>query len=45
MFNEDLLIQCKELYFKRQHMDPVPLLEIISKKEEYEVEEVKNYRK
>jgi len=38
--NEDLLIQYKKPQFKRQHMDLVPLSDIINKKEEYEVEEV-----
>ena len=45
MFNEDLLTQCRKPHFKRQHMDPIPLPEIINKKEEYKVEEIKNYRK
>ena len=44
MFNEDLLTQCRKPHFKRQHMDLILLLEIINK-EEYEVEEIKNYRK
>jgi len=33
MFNEDLLIQCREPHFKRQHIDPMPLPEIINEKE------------
>ena len=46
VFNEDLLTLCKEPYFKEQHMDPASLPpEIINKEEEYEVKEVKNYRK
>jgi len=45
MFNEDLLTQHRELYFKRQHIDLVPLSDIINEKEEYKVEEVKNHRK
>jgi len=31
MFNENLLTQCRELQFKRQHIDPTPLPEIINK--------------
>jgi len=42
---KDLLTQCREQYFKEQHMDPAPLLEIINKEEEYEIEEVRNYKK
>jgi len=45
VFNEDLLILCKKPHFKEQHMYPAPPPEIINKEEEYEVEEVKNYRK
>jgi len=45
MFNENLLTQCRKLHFKRQHMDSIPLLEIINEEEEYKVEEIKNYRK
>jgi len=45
VFNEDLLTPYKEPYFKKQHMDPVPPLEIINKEKEYEVEEIRNHRK
>ena len=45
VFNKNLLTQCRELYFKRQHMNPAPPLEIINKEEEYKVEEIRNYRK
>ena len=45
MFNEDLLIQCRKPYFKRQYMDLALPLEIINKEKEYKVEEVRNYRK
>jgi len=45
MFNKDLLIQYRKLYFKGQHMDFAPPLDIINEKEEYEVEEVWNHRK
>jgi len=45
MFNKDLLTWCRELHFKRQHMDSTSPLEIINEEEEYEVEEVRNYRK
>jgi len=34
-----------ELKFKGQHKDPTPLPMIINEKEEYEVEEVRKYRK
>ena len=44
MFNEDLLTQCRELHFKGQHMNLAPLPKIINK-EEYEIEEIRNYRK
>ncbi len=45
MFNEDLLIQYRELYFKGQHMNPVLPPEIINEKEEYKIEEIRNHRK
>ena len=45
MFNEDLLIQYRELYFKGQHIDLVLPPEIINEKEEYKVEEIRNHRK
>ena len=45
MFNEDLLTQCRELYFKRQHINLALLSDIINEEEEYKVEEVKNHRK
>jgi len=45
MFNEDLLTNCREPYFKGQHMDPVPQPTIINEGEEYEVEEVRKHRK
>ena len=38
VFNEDLLTQCKESYFKEQHMDIALPLDIINEEEEYEVE-------
>ena len=40
VFNEDLLILCKEPQFKRQHMNLAPPSDIINKEEEYEVKEV-----
>ena len=43
MFNEDLLIQYRELYSKGQHIDPVLPPEIINEKEEYKVEEIRNH--
>jgi len=45
MFNKDLLTKCREPHFKGQHMDPAPLLDIINEEKEYEVEEIRNYRK
>ena len=45
VFNKDLVTQCVELKFKGQHEDPAPLPMIINEKEEYEVEEVRKYRK
>jgi len=45
IFNEDLLTQCVEPKFKRQHKDLVPLPTIINKEEEYEVEEIRKHRK
>ena len=44
VFNENRLTQYKELYFRGQHIDLLPL-EIINEEEEYKVEEVRNYRK
>ena len=40
-----LLVSGIKPHFKGQHMDPAPLLEIINKEEEYEVEEIRNHRK
>jgi len=40
MFNEDLLIRCKELQFKGQHMESAPLPIIINEEEKYKVKEV-----
>jgi len=45
MFNKDLLIRCREPKFKEQHMKLAPPPDIVNKKEEYEVEEVRNHRK
>jgi len=45
MFNEDLLIRCRELHFKEQHMELVPLPTIINEEEEYEVEEIRKHQK
>ena len=39
MFNKDLLKRYRESQFKEQYID------IVNKKEEYKVEEVRNYRK
>ena len=45
VFNEDLLIWCKEPQFKGQHIELVPLLDIINEEEEYKVEEIRKYQK
>ena len=45
VFNKDLLTQCVELKFQRQHKDLVPPPMIINEEEEYEVEEVRKHRK
>ena len=45
VFNKNLLIQCKELQYQGQHMDPAPLSDIINKEEEYEVEEIRKHQK
>jgi len=43
--NEDLLTQCVEPKFKRQHEEPAPPLMIINEEEEYKVKEVRKHRK
>ena len=45
VFNEDLLTWCVEPKFKEQHKDLAPSPIIINEEEEYEVEEVRKYRK
>ena len=45
VFNEDLLIRCREPHYKGQHMKLAPLPMIINEEEEYEVEEVQKHRK
>ena len=45
VFNEDLLIRCVEPKFKGQHKEPALPPTIINEEEEYEVEEVRKYRK
>ena len=45
VFNKDLLTQCKELYYKGQHMEPTPPLDIINEEEEHEVEEIRKHQK
>ena len=45
IFNEDLLIRCKKAEFASQHKDPASSPDIINKKKEYEVEEIKEHRK
>jgi len=45
VFNENLLTQCVEPKFKRQHEKPAPPPTIINEEEEYEVEEVRKHRK
>jgi len=45
VFNENLLTQYVEPKFKGQYGDPASLPTIINEEEEYEVEEVRKYRK
>ena len=45
MFNKDLPTKCREPQFKEQHVEPAVPPDIVNKEEEYEVEEVRNYRK
>ena len=45
VFNEDLLTQCVEPKFKRQHEGPAPPPMIINNEEKYEIEEVRKHRK
>ena len=45
VFNEDLLTRCVEPKFKEQNKEPAPPPTIINEEEEYEVEEVRKYRK
>ena len=40
VFNKNLLTQYKKLQSKRQHMDSVPLPDIINEEKEYKVEEI-----
>jgi len=45
VFNEDLLTRCRESHFPGQHMELAPLPDIINEEEEYEVEEIRKYRR
>ena len=45
MFNENLLTRCKEPHFLGQQMKPAPPPDVISEEEEYEVKEIRKYRK
>ena len=45
VFNEDLPTQCVKPKFKSQYEEPAPPPTIINEEEEYEVEEVRKYRK
>ena len=45
ILNKDLLIQCRELQFKGQYRNLASLPDIINKKEEYDVKEIRNHRK
>ena len=45
VFNEDLLTRCKKPHFPGQHIEPLPLPDIINEKEEYKVEEIKKHQK
>ena len=44
VFNEDLLIRCREPHFPGQHIELAPP-NIISEKEEYKAEEIRKYQK
>ena len=44
VFNEDLLTQCKELYYKDQHMELALSSDIINEEEEYEWEEIRKHQ-
>jgi len=41
MFNKDLLTQCKEPHYKRQHVESAPPPTIVNEEEKYEVEEIR----
>ena len=45
VFNKDLLTQCKELYYKGQHMELAPLPDIINEEEKYKGEEIRKHQK
>jgi len=45
VFNKDLLTRCKEPYYKGQHVEATPPPTIINEEEEYEVEEIRKYKK
>ena len=45
VFNEDLLIWYKEPQYKGQHMESTLPPDIINKKEEYEIEEIRKDQK
>jgi len=45
MFNKNLLIQCREPQFKGQHIELALLLNIVNKEKEYEIKEIRKYRK
>ena len=45
VFNKDLLTCCKKVEFASQHKDPALPPNIINKKEEYEVEEIREHHK
>jgi len=45
VFNEDLLTRCRKPHFPEQHMELAPLPDIINEEEEYEVEEIRKYRR
>ena len=45
MFNKNLLIQCREPQFKGQHIELTLLPNIVNKGKEYEIKEIRKYRK
>ena len=43
VFNGNLLTQCRESYYKGQHMELAPPLDIINEEEKYKVKEIRKH--